>query len=356
MKRRGLPLSAWPETDRLAWERALAEGDIFNGRGEAAHWAETTRDAVIAAYGRWLGFIAASEPLGLAAHPVDRLTAERLARYLDHLAETAGTVGRHMFLAKLRDAIRVMLPGEVPPHLSRLVGRLERECQPRSLAARVVTTPRLTALSKQLMRQACAEGGITDVVTFRDGLMIGLLALRPLRRRTFSLIRVRRHLRRVGDEWRMIFAGSETKSGRPFEASVPDRIVPFLERYLREVRPMYPAAAQHDGLWCSTKGGPLTDKAIYRIITDRTRAAFGQPVHPHLFRACAATTIAILEPARIGVARDLLGHASISTTHAHYNKARSIESSRLYAKILDELNPGTPQRSRGPRTAVSDRV
>jgi hypothetical protein len=310
----------------------------------------------MAAYGRYLAFLAASEPSGLTEHPVKRLTEDRFAHYLSHLGETAGTMGQHMFFAKLRDAVRVMFPGEVPQHLSRLVARLERQCQPRSLAARVVTTPRLTALSKQLMKQACAEGEITDVVTFRDGLMIGVLALRPVRRRTFSLIRVHGHLQRVGDEWRMIFAGSETKSGRPFETSVPDWIVPFLERYLREVRPVYPAAAQHDGLWCSTKGSPLTDKAIYRIITDRTRDAFGQPVNPHLFRHCAATTIAVFQPSQIGIARDLLGHASMATTNAYYNKARSIVSSRLYAKIIDELNLRAPQRSRSPRTAVSDRV
>jgi hypothetical protein len=63
------------------------------------------------------------------------------------------------------------------------------------------------ALGKNLMRQAVgADGKITGIVTGRDGLMIGLLAVRPVRRRTFSLMR-RSHLRRVGDEWRMIFAG-----------------------------------------------------------------------------------------------------------------------------------------------------
>ena len=150
---------------------------------------------------------------------------------------------------------------------------------------RVVTTPRLTALSKKLMKQAVgADGKITDVVTFRDGLMIGLLALRPVRRRAFSLIRVRAHLCQLGGEWRMIFEGSETKSGRPFAASVPEWIVPFLERYLREIRPMFLGANHHDGLWASTKGRPLTDKAIYSIITKRTSDAFGQPVNPHLFR------------------------------------------------------------------------
>jgi integrase/recombinase XerD len=338
MIRRGLAFHDWPEPDRIGWAEAIAEGDIFDGQGPAAHWATTTRDSVLSAYGRWLGFIAASEPLVLAAHPADRLTVERLGHYLDHLAETAGTVGRHMFLAKLRDAIRVMFPAKMPLHLPRLVARLERECQPRSLAARVVTTPRLTALGKKLMKQAVStDGKITDAVSFRDGLMIGLLALRPVRRRTFSLIRARTHLCQLGDEWRMSFEGSETKSGRPFEASVPERIVPFLERYLCEIRPMFLGANHHDGLWASTKGRPLTDKAIYSIVIKRTRDAFGQPVNPHLFRACAATTIALLDPGRIGIARDLLAHVSLVTTHAHYIKASSIAASRLYANVLAEL-------------------
>lgn len=168
-----------------------------------------------------------------------------------------------------------MFPGETPPILSRLVRRLERESQPQSKATRVVTTPRLTVLSKNLMREAAgSEKEITDADAYRDGLMIGLLAWRPLRRRTFSLIKAHTHLSRVGDEWRVMFEGPETKSGRPLKASVPEWISPFLERYLREVRPMLLVANQHDGLWASTKGGPLTDKAIYRIITNRTRAAF----------------------------------------------------------------------------------
>jgi hypothetical protein len=273
----------------------------------------------------------------LIDHPLKRLTGDRLTRYLDHLAETAGTVGRWAYFAHLRDAVRVMFPGETPQILSRLVHRLERECQPRSMAARVVTTHRLTALSKSLMKQASnSDGTITRIIVYRDGLLIGLLAWRPLRRRTFSLITTRKHLYRAGREWRMSFDGPEIKSGRPLETSVPEWITPFLERYLREARPRFLGATEHDGLWASTKGGPLTDKAIYGIITARTRAVFGEPVNPHLFRSCAATTIAILDPGRIGVARDLLGHVSLATTHAHYNKAPSIEASRLYASILAE--------------------
>jgi integrase len=355
--RRSLPFDAWPEVDRIAWTEAIAEGDLFDGRGPAAHWAATTRYKVIAAYGRFLAFLAASEPSALAEDPAKRLTEDRFAGYLSHLAETAGTGGQFMFFAALRDAVRVMFPAKVPHYLSLLVARLEREYRPRSKAARIVTSNRLTALGIELMKGAIGpEDQVIDRVDYRDGLMIALMSRRPIRRRTFSLITIGTHLRRVGEEWRLILEGPETKSGRPFEASVPDRILPFLERYLREVRLMYTGAARHDGLWCSTKGRPLTDKAIYRIISDRTRVAFGQRVNPHLFRACAATTIAILDPARIGVARDLLEHASITTTNAYYNKARSIDASRLYAGVVAGLTPRSQQRLRGrPKQSRSAR-
>jgi hypothetical protein len=44
--------------------------------------------------------------------------------------------------------------------------------------------------------------------------------------------------------------------------------------------------------------------------------------------------IAIAQPGQIGVARDLLGHASLHTTNTNYNQARSIEASRLYSTVL----------------------
>jgi integrase/recombinase XerD len=333
--------------DRIAWTEAIAEGDILDGRGPAAGWAGTTRSAVIAAYGRYLGFLAATEPSVLAEHPAKRLTEDRLTRYLGHLAETAGTVGQHMFFAKLRDAVRVMFPGNVPQHLSRLVARLESECRPRSKAARIVTSARLSELGTKLMKKAIGlDGETASAVGYRDGLMIALLALRPVRLRTFSLMRLDRHLRQVGQEWRMVFDGPELKSGRPFETTVPEKVVPCFEYYLREVRPKFTGADRHDGVWASTKGGPLTANAIARVITERTRQAFGQSVNPHLFRHCAATTIAILQPRRIGVARDLLGHASLSTTNTHYNKARSIDASRLYAGVLTGLTPRPLRRSK----------
>jgi len=128
---------------------------------------------------------------------------------------------------------------------------------------------------------------------------------------------------------------------------VPQNLIPHLKHYLQEVRPKFTGSDRHDGLWASTKGRPLTRNAIARIITERSRGAFGHSVNPHLFRHCAATTIAILQPGRICVARDLLGHSSVATTNAYYNKARSIDASRLYAGIVSALMPRSLPRSKG---------
>jgi integrase/recombinase XerD len=106
------------------------------------------------------------------------------------------------------------------------------------------------------------------------------------------------------------------------------------QHYLARIRTRFPQAGTHRALWAGWKGRGLGGQAIYDTIAARTRAAFGHVVNPHLFRDCAATTIAIAQPGQIGVARDLLGHASLHTTNTYYNQARSIEVSRLYSTVL----------------------
>jgi integrase/recombinase XerD len=183
--------------------------------------------------------------------------------------------------------------------------------------------------------------------------MIGLLACRPMRRRTYTLIACGAHLRQAGANWHMVFDGSEVKSVRPFRTTVPRSLVPYLETYLREVRPQIPGADRHNALWAGV-AGPLTAGAIARIISDRTRAEFGHPVSPHLFRHCAATYIAMVEPGRIGIARDLLDHASSSTTNLYYNLAGSMHAGRIYAAILAEELAAARRRLRLRHTRTSD--
>jgi hypothetical protein len=94
IRRHGLPRADWPEPDQIAWAAAIAMENRFH-RGPAAHWASTTRHAVEVANARWLGYLAVSDPSALTEHLLERLTEDRLTRYLDRLAETVGSIGRH---------------------------------------------------------------------------------------------------------------------------------------------------------------------------------------------------------------------------------------------------------------------
>jgi hypothetical protein len=54
-----LPLAAWPEPDRQAWERATRESDLLEPGGPAARWRPATRRHVVERYGCWLAWLAA---------------------------------------------------------------------------------------------------------------------------------------------------------------------------------------------------------------------------------------------------------------------------------------------------------
>jgi hypothetical protein len=74
------------------------------------------------------------------------------------------------------------------------------------------------------------------------------------------------------------------------------------------------AGIASDALWLSMYGLSMATNAIHNCIVARTREALGRPVNPQLFRHCAVASIAIHDPAHIGITSRLLGHCIGSTT------------------------------------------
>ena len=342
----GLKFGDWPEPDRIAWTAAVAKGDRFR-RGPAGHWSPATRCDVEKALCRWLGYLAAFESAALTEHPLARLTGDRLVGYVGHLAETVQSVGRCTYLAHLLMAFRVMFPGEPLQILKSVAAQLKTQSQARP--KRWVVTPQLTALGKKLIEEAGHKRKTRWNVGYRNGLMLMLWPSRPLRLRAFAQIQIGKHLRKIGEEWRLIFEGPEMKSGRPYQVTLPRQVIPFLEQYLAEVRPTFPGVKQHNALWVRALGGPLAPEAISQLIGDRTKAEFGDRISPHRFRHCAASTIAVLAPSEIRTAVGLLDHSSPRITYKHYILARGIEASRQYAKIVADQTPRGAGRSRRPQ-------
>jgi integrase len=135
----------------------------------------------------------------------------------------------------------------------------------------------------------------------RDGLMIALLTLCPIRLCNLAELRVARQLRGVGDGWWIILEADETKTGRPDERPVPKIVAEAIERWVGHWRPVFHPS--DDAFWPSIKGGALAYTYVGHIITETTRKELGVAVNPHLFRDCAVYTIAINAGDRMGIAQ-----------------------------------------------------
>ena len=77
--------------------------------------------------------------------------------------------------------------------------------------------------------------------------------------------------------------------------------------------------------------------AIYLAVRKRTKKAFGFGVNLHRFRHAAASFWSIHDPANVRGVKDLLGHASFSTTEKHYIMAQSRLAGRTLARVVDSL-------------------
>jgi site-specific recombinase XerD len=130
-----------------------------------------------------------------------------------------------------------------------------------------------------------------------------------------------------------------TKTGVPWEASVPDQIAPVLRRYITEVRPALLARGQqnHDVLWVGKKGEVMSANYIGSRIGTLTLQLTGKRIPPHFFRDAAATTLARSSAQNARLIRSVLAHSGFQTAERHYIHAQTIDAGRDYASLLNRL-------------------
>lgn len=339
-KRRCLPIEEWPEADRIAWQEATNFGGILDAGGLASHLAEASITDLTLRYGRFLGYLQRTGILDRSGPPAANLTQENLMEFIGHLKDTVASVTVHGCAAKAVNIARFIAPDRDYEWTRPILRRLEYEARPKEKRSRVVDSGRLFALGVKLMAEADAYRGracLRPASTYRSGLMIALLAFCPIRLKNFTALCLDKSLIGTDDSWTISTAAEDSKSKRPIEMLLPDELAMHLERFIEYYRPRYPGADDTSALWLSTHGGPLTQGAISRIICQCTRPAFGHCVNPHLFRDCAATTVATRDGSRMGTAVALLAHRHKRTIDKHYNQASMITATQDYQKLLDRL-------------------
>ena len=134
---------------------------------------------------------------------------------------------------------------------------------------------------------------------FRDGLIIALLALIPLRRRTLSALRIGKHLIKSGDQWSLEIPAEDVKSKRPLDYPISPELSQRIDVYVNQIRSQTAGAGTHDYLWASSRGRPMRGQVIYNSVRRRTRKALGFPINLHRFRRAAATLWSVQDPANV---------------------------------------------------------
>jgi integrase len=287
---------------------------------------------------------------------VARIDLERIGAYISHLEHVNASCTVWSRISYLAKAIQAMAPEAELNWMRPVIARLHRKVQPSRLKRhRLVDSAELFAFGVEIMCEAEAANmqDWRKALRYRDGLMIALLAARPLRQGNFTPIEIDRHLLHRGDGYQLRFLASETKPRRRLEFPVPAALVGSLDQYLAIHRPVLCRRSRNGNvttrLWVTSTGRPLQVGAVHKQVVKLTRARFGHPINPHLFRDCAATSIAENDPEHVRITKEILGHTTLKTSERYYNHARSQQAVTLYqAHVISMRSRIKGKRWRSP--------
>jgi integrase/recombinase XerD len=333
-----LPLEQWPEADHKAFRAAYDAGDVFDETaGPGAHLAEGTRKLIRTCYRRWLGFLKEYDPDELLKAPAERITPGRVRAFIEHLAAEIRQSSVVIAADNLCYAARLIAPASDWRWLTSIKVRLAARAKPEDRFDRLVPAWHTLDYGIELMDEALnlpVNGHKQREIQYRDGLLLALLSLWPIRRRSIAALTVSRHVEFDDAGVNILLHSEDTKAKRSESFRVPEPLVPYLRRYLEEIRPRLLGRSNHDGLWASFRRRPLSAGRIYDIARARVMRKFGKDMGLHDFRRAASTFVAMDAPEKIGLIPGVLQHASLEPSEQSYNLARSNQAAQRYAAHL----------------------
>ena len=332
-----LPFDLWPLGDRLLWKQATDNSDPF-GETTGGQLAERSKHQYFFAWRRFLGFVVLEDGSALVLSAAERLTKERVRAFVCHLARTNIPRSVAIQVDALYKAARIMLPDHDLNWLKSMKARLHSAAPSEHAGGQAITSLQVLQAGIRLMDNIGSAKAdrltLSDAVSYRDGLVIALLAFVPLRRNNLVSLEIGRHLVGDGNERYIIIPASETKTRTPIEFAIPALLLPYLDFYLAVVRVRLLKKILCKALWISPRGSALSYGAIGDIVSRHTFTHLGLRLTPHDTRDAAATTWALVDPSKIGTATDLLSHSDGRTMQKHYNRARGVAASRAFAQII----------------------
>jgi Phage integrase family len=337
-----LPKSAWPKVDQTFLDAAYMSGtDPFEDHGPAAHHSLRTRLQLEYAYGKFIAFVSDRHPELLKRPPAERLSRNIIEDYVSWQPKTCGGVTLATYLYHLWLILRYICSNDDWSWLLTISKRIAAQAKRKPEKHHLVTSETLYEVGVDLMDRVVTRANgtndisITDALQYRNGFIIAFLAMLPVRRRTLTALRIGKHLVQSGNQWSLDIPAEDIKTKRALEYGIPAMLSGWIDLYVNKFRPRIPGAGMHDFLWASNRGRPMRDGIIYVTVRQCTRKALGFPVNLHRFRTAAATLWSTRDPANVRGVKDLLGHASFSTTEKHYIMAQSRLAGRSLARAIE---------------------
>jgi integrase len=337
---RSLPIEFWPEADRRAWMSACQPSQRLKRGGAGSHMKAITLDDLARRYGYFLDFLSSRGLLDPNKAAGTHVTPENVAAYLQELTARVGSVTVQGSIYKLRRACELIDPTRDLSWLTDIEKDLALTMRPCSKADRWVLTEVLVEAGLTLIAEAENSGKMSKLGQarqVRNGLMVTMLAMHPIRLKNFAALEIGRSLVEIKGSWWIVLSASETKEGRTDERRIDDLLQPALDRYLRKYRPELAGAVQSSltALWLSSNdGSPMTYDGVARAVTETTRSTVGVAVSPHLFRTAIASSAAIHGGANPHLASALLHHTDSRVTEAHYNRASSLSAAGRLRSVI----------------------
>lgn len=346
-KPRSLPIVEWSAEDQLGWAAACQPGERLKRGGAASHLSAVSQDDIANRYGLYLDFLRRNGRLDMAQGAIALVTPDEVNAFIVELQVRVRSVTVWNSVYKLRRAAQLIAPGADFGWLTEIEKDIALVMIPRSKTDRLVLTERLVEAGLILIREAemFGETALVRAVGVRNGLLLALLALHPIRIKNFAALTIADTFINVDGRWWLHIPFRDTKSRRVDLRQVPHFITDAVNCYVKTHREVLcGACTDHLALWVSsTTGRQFTTKNLGTLISKLTRETIGVDVSPHLFRMAAASTAATYGGNHPHLASALLNHRDRRVTEEHYNRATSFSAGDEYAQITQfyrQENPG----------------
>jgi hypothetical protein len=211
---RSLKIEEWSPVDQLAWDKAIRPAVRLQRGGAAAHLAQVN---IANRYGLYLDFLQRNGLFDRTSGAAKLVVLDHVQQFVGELEKRVSSVTIWNSIYKVRRAAECLTPNVDFSWLSEIENDLALVAEPKDKTDRLVLADRLLEAGLTLIEEAesFASTPMRRAQGVRNGLMIALLALHPLRIKNFATLGIGQSIQKIGGHWWLII---EFKQTRPVAA------------------------------------------------------------------------------------------------------------------------------------------